>query len=110
MIEVTILEKFKIKITLLASLIVTSYAFFNNVSFMRTCQASIATIIIFYILGDIIEDYVERERKLFDEKIAEEVRQAELLNADDDGNLGGEAQDLDMNGVDVNNLTQNEAN
>lgn len=59
-------DKFRIKITILASLIITAYCFFTNTDFLRTGYIIIFTIIIFYLLGGI----AELELKAYIEKIA----------------------------------------
>lgn len=55
------LEKFRVKITILASLIVTAYAYFSHQSFLKTGYAIILTIVIFYILGGFIEIFLKEE-------------------------------------------------
>ena len=48
-------DKFRIKITILASLIITVFCFFKDIDFLRTCYSIITTIIIFYFVGSFIE-------------------------------------------------------
>lgn len=59
-------DKFRIKVTILASLIITAYCFFTNTDFLRTGYIIIFTIIIFYLLGGI----AELELKAYFEKVA----------------------------------------
>lgn len=48
-------KKLGVKITLIATFIVTLYAFLTKVNFIKASYAIIFTIIIFYILGGFIE-------------------------------------------------------
>ncbi len=55
------LEKFRVKITILASLIVAIYAYFSHQSLLRTCYALIITIVVFYFLGGFIEISINKD-------------------------------------------------
>lgn len=62
------LEKLGIKITLIATLIVTMYAYFNNDNFLKTCYAIIITIVVFYFLGGFIELFLKKQFEKIEEK------------------------------------------
>lgn len=96
------LEKFKVKLTLLATLIVTAYAFFNNVNFLQTCQAGIATIVIFYILGDMVEDYALKQKELMKKKL-ENAKNQQLNATLQESDIQNELEPEKI-------LTQNKAN
>lgn len=94
------LEKLKIKITILASLIVTAYAYLYKIDFLKTCYTIIITIVVFYLIGGFIElflqkqiEEIEESKKLEetdeqDEEIIEEFFEeednAEIINTEDD--------------------------
>lgn len=86
-------EKFKIKITILASLIVTSFCLFFNQSFFKSGITIIMTIIIFYILGGFVEIFLNSnlqeiddiERELDEDDEIQE--QGEDLSDEDDENI-----------------------
>lgn len=75
------MEKFKIKLTILASLIVTAYAYFYKMDFLKTCYAIIASILIFYLLGGFIEIFLQNQINKVKED-DEELQQEELLNVE----------------------------
>lgn len=93
------MEKFKIKITLLASLIVTAYAFFNNISLQKTSITLIFTIIIFYILGGFIEIFLVKQ---IDEANAEKDEQ-DLAYEEDINSIENveNEEDIQEEGVDM---------
>lgn len=55
------LEKLRIKITIVATIIVTAYAYFSQKDFLKTCYTIILTIIIFYILGGFVEIFLKKQ-------------------------------------------------
>lgn len=55
------LEKLRIKITIVATIIVTAYAYFSHKDFLKTCYTIILTIIIFYILGGFVEIFLQKQ-------------------------------------------------
>ncbi len=55
------LEKLRIKITLIATLIVTAYAYLHNNNFLKTCYIIIITIVIFYLLGGFVEIFLKNK-------------------------------------------------
>lgn len=94
------LEKFKIKITILASLIVTAYAYIYKIDFLKTCYTIIITILVFYFLGGFIEIFlqkkineieenkkieedIEQDEEIIDENFEEEYN-AEIINTEED--------------------------
>ncbi len=92
------MEKLKIKITILASLIVTAYAYIYKMDFLKTCYAIIATIIIFYFLGGFIEIFLQKQidkiretKKIEEENMQqedfieglEEEQSVEIINAEE---------------------------
>ena len=84
------LEKLRIKITIIASLIVTLYAYFYNDNFLKTCYTIIITIILFYFLGGFIEIFLKNQI----EKIKKETLDSE--NTDEDNEtIDDEIENID---------------
>ena len=69
------LEKFRVKITLMATLIVTLCSYIYNKDFIRTCYIIIATIVIFYFLGGFIEIFLKNK-----------IEEAKNITKSDDNN------------------------
>ncbi|WP_317367338.1 hypothetical protein [uncultured Tyzzerella sp.] len=85
------LEKLKIKITILASLIVTAYAYLYKIDFLKTCYTIIVTIVVFYLIGGFIELFLQKqieeikENKNFEEENFDEIEEVEeIINTEDD--------------------------
>lgn len=60
------LDKLRIKITIMASLIITVYCFFSQENFLKTGYSIIFTIVVFYLFGG----FMELELKAYIQKIA----------------------------------------
>lgn len=91
------LEKLKIKITIVATLIVTLYAYLYNDNFLKTCYAIIITIIVFYFLGGFIEIFLknqiekikkareqEKEKEKLEIEEIQEIENIEEMDIDED--------------------------
>ncbi len=78
------LEKLGIKITLIATLIVTIYAYFNNDNFLKTCYAIITTIVVFYFLGGFIELFLKKQLEKIEEQKNKEQKQDDDIDFQDD--------------------------
>lgn len=61
-------DKFRIKITIFASLIITLFCYLKDINFLKTCYSIISTIIVFYFIGSLIElkikEYLEKKLAL----------------------------------------------
>ena len=106
-------DKFRIKITILASLIITAYCFFTNTSFLKAGYMIIFTIVIFYILGGIAElklkSYVEKIDSL--KKENQENEENQDLNQEQNEDLNFQDESLDENlseNLDENEQYQND--
>ena len=94
------LEKLGIKITLIATLIVTIYGYFNNDNFLKTCYAIIITIVVFYFLGGFIELFFKKQlEKIEEEKNKEQAQEQEdNIDSQDDIEFTEELEEeQDMN-------------
>lgn len=79
------LEKLRIKITIVATIIVTAYAYFSHKDFLKTCYTIILTIIIFYILGGFVEIFLQKQiDELYHKKQDEQNEQDESVFDDQD--------------------------
>ena len=76
------LEKLGIKITLIATLIVTIYGYFNNDNFLKTCYAIIITIVVFYFLGGFIELFLKKQLERIEEEKNKEQEQEQENDID----------------------------
>lgn len=97
------LEKLKIKITLLASLIVTAYALFNNEEFIKTCYTIVFTIVIFYIIGGFIEIWIKRDIERLEELEQLEQEQLENMELNENIELDENMEDMDLE--EANNIS-----
>ena len=100
------LEKLRIKITIIATLIVTLYAYFHNDNFLKTCYTIIITIIVFYFLGGFIEIFLKNQiEKIKEETLENESIESELENIDEN-NENDENIETDEY-IDIDNKTNN---
>ncbi|WP_250278441.1 hypothetical protein [[Clostridium] colinum] len=79
------LEKLRIKITLIATLVVTIFAYLYNDDFLKTCYAIIITIVVFYFLGGFIEIFLKNQiEKLENNKINQDTENVEHLEIEEE--------------------------
>lgn len=85
-------KKFRIKITILASLIITAYCFFMKINFLRTCYSIIATIVIFYIVGTIVEMKIKKylEKNCSNNKLENDENLEEFQDSQTEDDLAKE--------------------
>ena len=81
------LEKLRIKITLIATLIVTAYAYLYNDNFLKTCYIIIITIVLFYFLGGFIEIFLKNKIEEIKKENAEDNNDEEYIDIDSEENL-----------------------
>nr|WP_317358282.1 hypothetical protein [uncultured Tyzzerella sp.] len=101
------LEKLRIKITILASLIVTAYAYLYKIDFLKTGYTLIVTIVVFYFLGGFIEIFlqnqfkkIEEEKKLAEENILQEANEQEEIYEQENEDI----ENIDMEENNIGNI------
>lgn len=93
------LEKLGIKITIIATLIVTIYGYFNNDNFLKTCYAIIITIVVFYFLGGFIELFLKKQFEKIEEK--NKIQEKEEYNIEIQDNEEVIQEQLEEQGMNI---------
>ena len=95
------LEKLRIKITILASLIATAFAYFYNVDLLRTCYTIVIIIVVFYFLGGFIEIFlqnqfnkIEEDKKVEEDNSLDKSENNENIEEDNSNNVNLEESNL----------------